>query len=59
MFIITGCSVKQSDNPHTKVVKHTVNAPVYILYGTGKIATEASEIVLMSTISGVGKVIKK
>jgi hypothetical protein len=41
LFLTTGCTVKQTDTQATKVAKHTVNAPLYLVIGVGAVGTAA------------------
>lgn len=47
VLVFTGCSIKQTDNEATKVVKHVVNTPVYSYgcrYGRRSVAGGAVDI---------------
>ena len=35
MALLTGCSVKNEDSTAEKVVKHTINSPLYVLVAGG------------------------
>lgn len=43
LLFFGGCAVKESDTMPEKVLKHTVNAPVYVVFGAGMIASEGSK----------------
>lgn len=46
LVLFSGCAIKESDTTQDKFLKHTVNAPLYIILGTGYIATEGSKAAL-------------
>ncbi len=43
-MLMTGCAVKNEDSLGTKVAKHTMNSPLYVVAGTG--------LIIESTIRG-------
>jgi hypothetical protein len=49
----SGCAVKQEDSTATKVLKHTANAPAYVIAGVGIAATLA----VQGTLIGAGKLL--
>lgn len=49
----SGCAVKQEDSTATKALKHTANAPVYVIAGVGMAATLA----VQGTLIGAGKLL--
>ena len=49
----SGCAVKQEDSTTTKALKHTANAPVYVIAGVGMAATLA----VQGTLIGAGKLL--
>jgi|GEM_PF-6961532 len=49
----SGCAVKQEDSTATKALKHTANAPVYVVAGVGMAATLA----VQGTLIGAGKLL--
>ena len=49
----SGCAVKQEDSTATKALKHTANAPVYVIAGVGMAATLA----VQGTLIGTGKLL--
>lgn len=55
--LTSGCAVKQDDTTATKVLKHTANAPAYVVAGVGIAATLAVQGALIGTakILGVDK----
>lgn len=57
--LTSGCAVKNTDNMATKAAKHTVNAPGYVLIGTGYVLTQATTLVLAGTIGSVAYVGRK
>lgn len=34
VFLLSGCAIKRTDSPTTKILKHTANAPLYLLAGS-------------------------
>ena len=48
-----GCAVKQEDSTATKALKHTANAPAYVIVGVGMAATLA----VQGTLIGAGKLV--
>lgn len=48
-----GCAVKQEDSTATKALKHTANAPAYVIVGVGMAATLA----VQGTLIGAGKIL--
>ena len=55
----SACSVKQDDNLATKTLKHTANAPVYVIAGVGMAATLAVQGALIGTAKVLGVKSKK
>ena len=51
--IFSGCAVKQEDSTATKALKHTANAPAYVIVGVGMAATLA----VQGTLIGAGKLV--
>ncbi len=53
----SGCAVKQEDSTATKALKHTANAPAYVIAGVGMAATLAVQGTLIgaSKLLGAGK----
>ena len=49
----SGCAVKQEDSTATKALKHTANAPAYVIAGVGIAATLA----VQGTLIGAGKLL--
>ena len=49
----SGCAVKQEDSTATKALKHTANAPAYVIVGVGMAATLA----VQGTLIGAGKLL--
>ena len=49
----SGCAVKQEDSTATKALKHTANAPAYVIVGVGMAATLA----VQGTLIGAGKLV--
>lgn len=49
----TGCAVKQEDSTATKALKHTANAPVYIIAGVGM----AASLAVQGTLIEAGKLL--
>lgn len=49
----SGCAVKQEDSTTTKALKHTANAPVYVIAGVGMAVTLA----VQGTLIGTGKLL--
>ena len=49
----SGCAVKQEDSTATKALKHSANAPVYVIAGVGVAATLA----VQGTLIGAGKLL--
>ena len=49
----SGCAVKQEDSTATKALKHTANAPAYVIAGVGMAATLA----VQGTLIGAGKLL--
>ena len=46
---LNGCAIKQTDSTGTKALKHTVNAPAYVVIGSGALAT--------GVFNGIGRLI--
>ncbi len=55
VFIITGCSVKQTDDTATKTAKHLVNSPAYVILGIGAVGTLAAGSVGYGISKGIDK----
>ena len=53
LVLTTGCAVKQEDSTATKALKHTANAPAYVIVGVGMAATLA----VQGTLIGAGKIL--
>jgi hypothetical protein len=55
--LFSGCAVKQEDSTATKALKHTANAPAYVIAGVGIAATLAVQGTLIGTakLLGAGK----
>jgi hypothetical protein len=49
----SGCAVKKEDSTATKALKHTANAPAYVIAGVGIAATLA----VQGTLIGAGKLL--
>ena len=49
----SGCAVKKEDSTVTKALKHTANAPAYVIVGVGMAATLA----VQGTLIGAGKLL--
>ena len=49
----SGCAVKKEDSTATKALKHTANAPAYVIVGVGMAATLA----VQGTLIGAGKLL--
>lgn len=45
-LILTGCAIKDDDTTSEKFIKHTVNAPAYVIMGAGFVATEGTKAAL-------------
>lgn len=56
--IFSGCAVKQEDSTATKALKHTVNAPAYIVLGVGMIGTLAVQGAVLGTATVVTAPVK-
>ncbi|AXH16367.1 hypothetical protein CP985_03210 [Malaciobacter mytili LMG 24559] len=53
IFVLNGCAVKKTDSIPTKVVKHTINTPAYVV-----IAIDVTtDLLLMGTIIGGAKLL--
>ncbi|OHE15164.1 MAG: hypothetical protein A2525_08160 [Sulfurimonas sp. RIFOXYD12_FULL_36_11] len=50
IFFLTGCTIKDDDAMSEKIVKHTINTPVYIVIGAGFIASEGSKAALTAIL---------
>lgn len=59
IFIFSACAVKQDDTLTTKTLKHTANAPVYVIAGVGMAATLALQGTLIGTAKLLGVKSKK
>ncbi len=46
LFLLSSCAIKDDDTMTEKILKHSVNAPAYIVIGAGAIATEGSKAIL-------------
>ncbi len=53
-FLLTGCAIKQEDSLPMKMVKHTINVPIY----AGEVAENALILVVASPIIA-GALVKK
>ncbi len=53
LVLATGCAIKQEDSTATKALKHTANAPAYVIVGVGMAATLA----VQGTLIGAGKLV--
>lgn len=53
LVLTTGCAIKQEDSTATKALKHTANAPAYVIVGVGMAATLA----VQGTLIGAGKLV--
>ena len=51
--LFSGCAVKKEDSTATKALKHTANAPAYVIAGVGIAATLA----VQGTLIGAGKLL--
>ena len=51
--LFSGCAVKKEDSTATKALKHTANAPAYVIVGVGMAATLA----VQGTLIGAGKLL--
>jgi Zn-dependent alcohol dehydrogenase len=52
----SGCAVKQEDSTATKALKHTVNAPVYLVLGVGMIGTLAIQGAILAPAAAVNAI---
>lgn len=50
IVLLAGCALKESDTTPQRVLKHTANAPIYIVVGAGAIAYEGSNLILTSIL---------
>jgi len=50
-FILTGCSIKENDTTPQKVLKHTVNTPLYVVIAVGGIAHVSYRLVLIGVLT--------
>lgn len=53
LTLFTACAVKQDDNLATKTLKHTANAPFYVIAGVGM----ATTLAIQGTIIGTAKLL--
>lgn len=51
--LFSGCAVKQEDSTATKALKHTANAPAYVIAGVGI----ATTLAVQGTLIGAGKLL--
>lgn len=54
LTLFTACAVKQDDNLATKTLKHTANAPFYVIAGVGIATTLAVQGALIGTAKVLG-----
>ena len=52
--ILSGCAVKEKDSTAMKTLKHTVSAPLYLMYGVGAMA----EVAMMAPLIAVAYAVK-
>ena len=45
-FLLSGCAIKESDSTSQRVLKHTVNSPMYVVLGTAAFIHEGSRFIL-------------
>jgi len=59
LTLFSACAVKQDDSLTTKTLKHTANAPLYVIAGVGMTATLAVQGTLIGTAKLLGVKSKK
>lgn len=57
--LLSGCAVKDTDTTAEKTLKHTANAPFYVIAGVGAAATLAVQGVLIGGAKLAGAKTKK
>lgn len=50
--LFSGCAVKKEDSTATKALKHTANAPAYVIVGVGM-----ATLAVQGTLIGAGKLL--
>ena len=50
-LFFNGCSIKPNEPLEQKVIKHTINSPLYVVIGIGAIAKEGSDLIIITTLA--------